>query len=302
MTYRQRCHSFGWWTPKKAAGFTLVELLVVLAIISILVALLLPAVQAARDAARRVRCQHNLMSLIIAVHNYELAYRCFPAGTVDEKGPIRSVPQGYHHNWLVRLLPYIEQYNAYDRIDFSVGVYHANNAQVYAYDFVLIHCPSSVSNAHNYAGIHHDQPAPIDETNNGAFILNKFLTTRDFQDGLSHTAFFGEINDAQLDEMIGLRWMSGTRATLRCMPGLAISHPLVIPAGQVVSFDDPKAKEELAAGAALKPGGLQMVHKGLVNIARGDGSVNGLSTNVDAAVWQQLANRADGELPRDKDF
>src|SRR5215813_6754415 len=104
--------------PRRA--FTLVELLVVIAIIGVLVALLLPAVQVAREAARRSQCGSHLSQLIVAVNNYELAHGAYPPGTIEPKGPIASVPTGYHHNWIVQILPYIEEQNAWKAIDKTV--------------------------------------------------------------------------------------------------------------------------------------------------------------------------------------
>jgi len=115
---------------KQTKAFTLVELLVVIAIIGILVALLLPAVQAAREAARRMSCTNNLAQLAIAVQGYESAFRVYPPGTIAETGPIVNVAQGYHHNWLAKLLPYMEEQNAYQHIDFSVSVYDEKNKPV----------------------------------------------------------------------------------------------------------------------------------------------------------------------------
>ena len=89
-------------------GFTLIELLVVISIIAVLISLLLPAVQSAREAARRAQCLNNLMQLAIALQNYESSHEMFPPGVVSETGPVLDQPTGYHFGWLVRILPYCE--------------------------------------------------------------------------------------------------------------------------------------------------------------------------------------------------
>ena len=99
------------FAPRARRGFTLVELLVVIAIIGILVALLLPAVQAAREAARRTQCTNNLKQLGLAVHNYENTNKELPPGGLTPTGG------SYGHSWWVRILPYIEQGNVYDKFD-----------------------------------------------------------------------------------------------------------------------------------------------------------------------------------------
>src|ERR1700704_1333018 len=107
-------------TPRSLShrrGFTLVELLVVIAIIGVLVALLLPAVQAAREAARRIKCQNNLKQIGIGLHNYHDTIGCFPPGATKSNTT----------SWHVHVLPFMEQKNLYDQFDFSAGAYTSNN-------------------------------------------------------------------------------------------------------------------------------------------------------------------------------
>jgi prepilin-type N-terminal cleavage/methylation domain-containing protein/prepilin-type processing-associated H-X9-DG protein len=101
-------------------GFTLVELLVVIAIIGILIALLLPAVQAAREAARRSRCSNNLKQMALGLHNYHDAHRIFPwGGSGDNDYRWTSAPPSTGHciyNWRGFILPFIEQQTLYDQM------------------------------------------------------------------------------------------------------------------------------------------------------------------------------------------
>ncbi|MDA1051496.1 MAG: DUF1559 domain-containing protein [Planctomycetota bacterium] len=277
---------------KRNEAFTLVELLVVIAIIGILVALLLPAVQAAREAARRMSCTNNLTQLAIAVQGYESAFRVYPQGTIAESGPIVNVAQGYHHNWLSKLLPYMEEQNTYQHIDFSVGVYDAKNKPVREIAISLHDCPSDRwangdLSATSYAGLHHDLDEPIDTTNNGVFFLNGSVDYEQISDGTSQTIFIAEkFSDRQRD----LGWMSGTRSTLRNT-------------GTPLNAGRPKNRggSPVEAEDTIDPlavGGFGSHHPGGGEFAYGDGHVSFLSETIDLLTYQQLGHRADGKLLR----
>src|SRR5262245_56958626 len=101
-------------------GFTLIELLVVIAIIGILVSLLLPAVQQAREAARRTQCRNNLKQLGLALHNYHDVGQQFPPGSVNEGSPAGGTAYGRppRTTYVVHILPYLDQAPVYNNVDF----------------------------------------------------------------------------------------------------------------------------------------------------------------------------------------
>ena len=107
----------------RVAGFTLVELLVVIAIIGILIALLLPAVQAAREAARRSQCSNNLKQAGLALHNYHDVVKCFPFRMGGTSGPCNNTSNCSRISGWVMLLPYLEQGGLYSQIT-AGGVYN----------------------------------------------------------------------------------------------------------------------------------------------------------------------------------
>ena len=123
---------------RRAIGFTLVELLVVIAIIGILVALLLPAVQAAREAARRNACINNLKQLGLALHNYHDANGEFPDGGAANAGGEASKPGAY-----AQLLPFFEEGALQDQIDLNAALTANSNATVLeALSLDILLCPS----------------------------------------------------------------------------------------------------------------------------------------------------------------
>ncbi len=103
---------------RRSRGFTLIELLVVIAIMAILVALILPAVQQAREAARRAQCQNNLKQIGIAFHNYHDVYRSLPSGFVAQQ-EFQGASQLNQFGWAVMLLPSLDQRNIFNQFDFN---------------------------------------------------------------------------------------------------------------------------------------------------------------------------------------
>ena len=125
---------------RQRIAFTLVELLVVIAIIGILVALLMPAVQNAREAARRMQCSNNLKQLGLGLHNYHTANGQFPFGSTYTQ--TQSTSTKHTVTWATAVLPYIEQQNLYDLFDFTVPITHANNTPALTTKVEVFTCPS----------------------------------------------------------------------------------------------------------------------------------------------------------------
>ncbi len=138
---------------RRCRAFTLVELLVVIAIIGILVALLLPAIQAAREAARRNACLNNLKQLGLATHNHLDTYKVFPAGanftlkgtTQMLNNPPNPAPAGgtLRHNWTTVILPFIEEGTLLKQYDYKINWSVGTNAQVVGNRVAVVECPSS---------------------------------------------------------------------------------------------------------------------------------------------------------------
>jgi prepilin-type N-terminal cleavage/methylation domain-containing protein/prepilin-type processing-associated H-X9-DG protein len=142
---------------RRKRGFTLIELLVVIAIIGILVALLMPAVQAAREAARRMSCSNNLKQIALASHNFHDSHNAFPVGSPSKSCPgFASIPS-WQYRWgpLAMLTPYMEQFNVYESLNLSVPLYghtgiyrgpgygvHPSNRESLTQEINFFYCPS----------------------------------------------------------------------------------------------------------------------------------------------------------------
>jgi prepilin-type N-terminal cleavage/methylation domain-containing protein/prepilin-type processing-associated H-X9-DG protein len=203
---------------KRNPGFTLVELLVVIAIIGILVALLLPAIQVAREAARRSECSNNLKQIGVAMHNFEGVFKRFPAGHPHKVLPSHPGVLAMHYRWsaLAMITPYMEQYSIYRDLNLDVPLYtfigpnsgpgynvHADNAEPVSRLVKPFLCPSDLQREidagfgpSNYTACWGSGMPPwtvhTASTTDGVFYDNSQTRFGDLLDGTSNTAMFSE--------------------------------------------------------------------------------------------------------------
>ena len=187
---------------RRSRGFTLVELLVVIAIIGILVSLLLPAVQAARESARRMSCQNNVKQLGLALLIYHDSFKAFP--------PARTILP--HHGWAPSLLPYVERINLSSQYDWTVDWDHPANQPTITTPISIFRCPSTPGSTNRRATVRSgieaatSDYAPVESVSfvavqagyisntdlRGVMITGEWAHLADITDGTSNTIFFGE--------------------------------------------------------------------------------------------------------------
>ena len=313
-------------------GFTLVELLVVIAIIGILVALLLPAVQAAREAARRSTCQNNMRQFGVAMHNYYQSFKQYPPNSPWWIARPRPLPKDRKGSMLVKLMPYLEETTLYDRIDFKGDVIKQFEDNLVLRQVVVqvLRCPSD------------DFPALSSENTvydpEGHAVTNYAPTvgaqkTFSFQDSCPEPAgnLFGTEQDFHADTheqylTSGMFSRSGWAANIQQIPdgtsktiamgeilptcnyefirfGWWESWPMYVGTAPPINYDscrhtDPPFPAPQDCGTFFNyntSSGFKSRHPGGANFTLADGSVQFISENIDYRNYQRLGDRRDNE-------
>jgi len=198
--------------PRKGGcSMSLVEVLVVVAIIGVLIALLLPATQSAREAARRSQCTNNLKQIGLALHNYHDRYKQFPPATI---GP-SNVPRERQFSWLVAILPFMEQQGLYGNLRLDLPCDHPHNAALLQTPLSTVLCPSDPSRTTqeglcktSYVAITGADSTRGSGSTRGVIGLDRGLRIDEIVDGASNTLLVAEVAD-------GGPWFAGGRGTAR---------------------------------------------------------------------------------------
>jgi prepilin-type N-terminal cleavage/methylation domain-containing protein len=318
----------------KRSGFTLVEFIVVLGVVGTILALLVPALRGAAEAARRVRCLNNLKQIHLALQSYHGTHRVYPPGVVDEVRPLLPTTATRRTAWTAMVLPWGEQTAVYNAINFDVASTDAVNSTARRVQISMWLCPDSAPDRStswsgrwmswfgrpapeptpeqgrsSYAACHDDLEKAIDADDHGVFFLNSHVRAADVFDGLSQTIFVGEVFEPAADG-----WFVGGRSTLR-NTGAPINGLDAAALGDIAGSDawrDPaQALGELetlsASGKITLPpgyvGSFGSRHRGAGAIfAFGDGAVRFVRQSIDPVVYRRLGNRDDGEEVDDDAF
>ncbi|MCA9269840.1 MAG: DUF1559 domain-containing protein [Planctomycetales bacterium] len=288
---RGRCLGF------HRAAFTLVELLVVIAIIGILVSLLLPAVQSARESARRMQCTNNLKQVGLALHAYETANK--------ENFPIGAVGGNAKGMWSY-ILPYMEQQNIYDKLGLSGGAYDGT--------MLFTEIPFYVCPSYPYKHIHkgdtnydYQEGAMLtyqgnagallgssqtvktstygDVPENGMFHYGTPCSVSSVKDGLSNTFAVGEYVHIDFSTSSGYSKAPGNvRAWVRADNGGWGSYSF-----KVLEYPSNTRIDRVKDGVPYNHLPMGSYHTGVTVFVFGDGSVHAIANSIDVAVYQALA-------------
>jgi prepilin-type N-terminal cleavage/methylation domain-containing protein len=309
-------------------GFTLVELLVVTAIIGVLVSLLLPAVQAAREAARRSQCMNNLRQIGLALHTYHNTFRLFPPSylTVPGGGGAMGPPDPENGDagpgWtaLMLLLPQIEQANRYNSFDLNSPSWSSKNAVPGQQTVPTYLCPSANHHPKTYQVIddsgktlatmargHYvanagtldvwDEPAAdLSRIADGPLYRNSRTRIADLADGLSNTVFFGE----QTPTHSNSTWVGIVPRSVTC-PTLKFAFVDCDEAAPQINVHSGPGENEFPPIIHPPNSNFGYVdemysdHVNGGNVLLGDGSVRFASKTMNGATWAALATRANGD-------
>ena len=301
-------------------GFTLIELLVVIAIISVLIGLLLPAVQRVREAASRTKCQNNLKQIGLALHNYHDRPGHFPPGYTSNQALADGTGPGW--GWAAHILPDLEQENLHRLIDFKRPVVDPVHAPVLTANVGFLRCPSDPRQdpirvaefvdpaglttdlgRSNYVGCYGNTPflgeSPavmsrhlvIDGiSGKGMFYRNSKTRFADVADGTSNTIAVGEKSAANtlaswVGVIPGARWASAN--DVATYGGVPSNLPAAMTLGHACRQHPPSA----AAGVAED---FSAPHPEGVNFLFADGSVHVVKKSVNMQVYPFTATIADG--------
>ena len=297
----------------------------VITIIGILIALLLPAVQAGREAARRVQCSNNLKQLGLGLQNYHAALASFPCGALWTPA---GAGTGSRANFHVQLLPFVDQENVYRAIDWNVtGIiwWKGRNANVTSTPLPHLLCPSdgvggalvdtskvpSSANANpkyarnNYFGVFNGRQASDllskDRAKWAFFDGNRATRLEDIADGASNTMAITEGLTGPSNDFRGFAW-SDQVAGAFVHTDLGPNSPLPDRCCPLpywcngTSHTDRYRPWTQGDGSATDTGAARSMHGGGVNAVLADGSCRFINDTIDIATWRSLATIAGGEV------